>query len=268
MASAEIASRAVVRIGARSDPGTDRGRGDEQYVIAHLGRPSGVQTAGIESEQGPPRIDSEQGSPRTHATLLMVADAMGGCTDVTGAANLASIVEQTLRDMPWFGSGTPDGEVLLAIDFERFVVACQLRLAGLAKRAASLSPKLGTTLAAAYLTQTRLLAAHVGDTRAYLVRGATTRRLARDAGAERSTAPLSWIGNDNGLPKPRLSVLPLERGDRVLLCSDGLHAPLGEARLSKLVRTAPTPAAAAETLVAEALSRGRAGSATAVVAFA
>jgi serine/threonine protein phosphatase PrpC len=59
-----------------------------------------------------------------------------------------------------------------------------------------------------------------------------------------------------------LSVAP---GDRLLLCSDGLHEPLSDDRLSAILSAASDARAAAERLVRDALELGTRDNVTALV---
>jgi serine/threonine protein phosphatase PrpC len=59
--------------------------------------------------------------------------------------------------------------------------------------------------------------------------------------------------------------LDLQPGDRLLLCSDGLHEPLTPARLGAALGGEPDARAAATRLVREALERGTRDNVTALV---
>jgi protein phosphatase len=89
------------------------------------------------------------------------------------------------------------------------------------------------------------LLAHVGDSRAYLWREGVLSRLTRDhSWVEEQTALGSLTEQDarthpwrnlvtraltgGGDPEPDVTPLALERGDRVLLCSDGLTTPVAD----------------------------------------
>jgi serine/threonine protein phosphatase PrpC len=59
--------------------------------------------------------------------------------------------------------------------------------------------------------------------------------------------------------------LELRPGDRLLLCSDGLHEPLSTDRLGAIMGSEPDARAAATRLVREALERGTRDNVTALV---
>ena len=59
--------------------------------------------------------------------------------------------------------------------------------------------------------------------------------------------------------------LELKPGDRLLLCSDGLHEPLSPERIGTILGSEKDPRAAAARLVREALERGTRDNVTALV---
>jgi protein phosphatase len=115
--------------------------------------------------------------------------------------------------------------------------------------------------------------AHVGDSRIYLLHDGALRRITDDhswveeqvragvidAAAARSHPWRSVVTRAlNGGDDPRVDLvdLVLEPGDRVLLCSDGLTAVVGEERIHEAVRRAPSPEALCAELVAMANDEG------------
>lgn len=272
--AAPVQPAPALQISAGTDLGKERERNEDQYVVAHLGRWVRVDSTSIGRGRELTRLQG---------TLLMVADGMGGHGggDVASAVTLDSFVEHSLLDMPWLGCGTQQGDALLAADFQTFAVACQERLVAVAKRK-HLPPKLGTTLTAAYLTGTRVIIVHVGDSRAYLLHGGALRRLTRDHTLGAQLGPtavgvdatafshilVNAIGGNTDRPTPELSATPIEPGDRLLLCSDGLHGPVTDARIATILGGATTSQAAVDGLIDEALALGGPDNVTAIVAFA
>jgi protein phosphatase len=59
--------------------------------------------------------------------------------------------------------------------------------------------------------------------------------------------------------------LPIERHDRVLVCSDGLTGELTDERITEVLLSTPDPQAAAERLVHEAIAAGGRDNITVVV---
>jgi serine/threonine protein phosphatase PrpC len=141
---------------------------------------------------------------------------------------------------------------------------------------------MGTTFTGFAIAGGHAVFAHTGDSRAYLVRDRIAIQLTDDhtvsarlraAGVEprpgaadprRSSAALTAaLGLGDG---SRLAtfLLPLFHGDRLLLCTDGVHESSSEAEIGEVVTSQPSPALAARKLVDLALSRGGRDNATAV----
>ncbi|NML52316.1 MerR family transcriptional regulator [Streptomyces sp. R302] len=130
----------------------------------------------------------------------------------------------------------------------------------------------GTTLTAALLAGNRLLVAHLGDSRAYLLRDGRLRQLTRDdtvvqelvdAGglepeeaAGRPDRAVLLKAVEGGGAAPALLVHEVRAGDRLLLCTDGLSALLPPASLTRTFASAPTVADAASALVTLAHASG------------
>jgi protein phosphatase len=141
---------------------------------------------------------------------------------------------------------------------------------------------MGTTATVALLAGSRLFLGHVGDSRAYLWREGALRQLTEDhswVAEQVRDGKLSWA---EAAGHPRKNVLtrslgsslvvrvdraihPLQAGDRLLLCSDGLTNYVGDAELQQALATQADVQAACEWLVALANQRGGADNITAVV---
>jgi protein phosphatase len=137
---------------------------------------------------------------------------------------------------------------------------------------------MGTTVVAIRFggTQREPLAevAHVGDSRAYLVRGAEMNPITEDHSLVAELVRSGDLTRDQAAEHPQknlitralgadedvavdTTVLPIEAGDRVLLCSDGLSDMVPETRISELLLDSPEdPERAARELLAAALDAG------------
>ncbi|MFE3592901.1 MerR family transcriptional regulator [Streptomyces niveus] len=132
----------------------------------------------------------------------------------------------------------------------------------------------GTTLTAMLWTGSRLALVHVGDTRAYLLRGGEVSRITHDhtlvqsmidAGgltAEEATSHpqrallLRALDGRADHARPDLRLHDVVPGDRYLLCSDGLFTVVGPDDIRHVLRTAAEPADAVSELIALALAGG------------
>ena len=124
-----------------------------------------------------------------------------------------------------------------------------------------------TTLTALVLRGHAWTLAHVGDTRAWLLRGAEACvQLSQDHGLDhpdQRSRLTRAVGLDD---RVRIDFLQgeLQPGDIYLLTSDGVHGSLPRARLAELARTGSAQAAA-DALVQAALAAGSQDNATALV---
>jgi PPM family protein phosphatase len=141
--------------------------------------------------------------------------------------------------------------------------------------------RMGTTLTAAVVSNGTLFAAHVGDCRLYLIRHGRVRQITKDHTAvqervrmglmtasqarnhpERSALTRS-VGHELIVSVDRIS-LGLEKDDRLILCSDGLHGVLEDRELEHTVRGLSAEAAC-RRLIEIANQRGTADNLTVAV---
>jgi PPM family protein phosphatase len=125
---------------------------------------------------------------------------------------------------------------------------------------------MGTTLTGMLWSGHTFALAHIGDSRAYLLRGGQLRQLTEDhalhnlvAGAATSLvlAPIMSRYLD-GRPErsPDLALRQAQLGDRYLLCSDGLNAVVPDSRVREVLESTDAPASIVERLIAQAVSLG------------
>lgn len=137
---------------------------------------------------------------------------------------------------------------------------------------------MGTTLDVVWFARDHAFIAHAGDGRVYLARQRALLQLTTDHNAQsvskvdgfgRTMAPTQSSGITNGLGINELVTVDMlfvdvSRGDRLLICSDGVYAQIdGENQLSELLRSGSAPHAA-ENLIAHAARQGK-DNATAIV---
>jgi serine/threonine protein phosphatase PrpC len=142
---------------------------------------------------------------------------------------------------------------------------------------------MGTTVSAAGLVGNALLLAQVGDSRAYVHRNLTLTQVTRDqsvsaalihAGrltpdeaskAMHSHMILQALGVQPDL-EVSISIVEIRRGDTLLLCSDGLHGPVGDDKIRATMCACPDLDEAVDTLVRLAHAAGAPDNVTAAVA--
>jgi hypothetical protein len=138
---------------------------------------------------------------------------------------------------------------------------------------------MGTTVSAAGVVGDRLVIATVGDSRAYVQRDGVLVQVTQDqslssalleAGhdeievANAGSAILQALGVGDDV-EPSLSIIELRRGDRVLLCSDGLHGLVGDPALAVLMAEPHTVAESVMLLITAARAAGGSDNITAIV---
>jgi hypothetical protein len=142
---------------------------------------------------------------------------------------------------------------------------------------------MGTTVVACYrLGETRVCIAHVGDSRAYLLRDGQLRLLTRDHTVVAELLARGVLSAEDALHHPYKSVLSrnlggkpealvdlleleLTPGDRVLLCSDGLPGYSSHDAMEQLAGGAEDPERAVADLLDLALRGGGGDNVTALV---
>lgn len=203
----------------------------------------------------PPAGQSEKGS------IVAIADGVsaGGMGKEAAQTTVTSLV----RDY----YGTPDTwDTTVAMD--RIIGAQNTWLAGINRRR---HPAAGlTTLTAVVLRGHGYTLAHVGDSRAYLLRDGQLTQLTHDHAATHpdfSHQLLRCIGAEDWVvvDYSQGDLLP---GDRFLLMTDGVHNVLNDRRLKTLLtdsEAATNSQSLCEALVAAALQRGSTDNVTALV---
>lgn len=132
---------------------------------------------------------------------------------------------------------------------------------------------MGTTLVALTVVGHRVAIAHVGDSRAYLLRNNHFEQLTQDHSWIEEQVRAGLMTRDEALfakgrnvltraigqeatVKVDLGELELQAGDRLLLCSDGLYGMVADEEIAALISAAGSSEAACRELVACANGRG------------
>ena len=181
--------------------------------------------------------DSGYAGPR----LLVVADGMGGhaAGEVASSIVVSSIASLDDDDL---GGDLLDAlaeSVAHADDLLRTTIDADTELEGM-----------GTTLTALLWSGSRVGLAHVGDSRAYLLRGGDLLRLTHDHTYVQTLVDSGQISAEEAESHPRrsllmraldgrnpaqpdLSVREVRAGDRFMVCSDGLSGVVSESTLAE-----------------------------------
>jgi protein phosphatase len=198
--------------------------------------------------------------------LYLVADGMGGHTAGQVAAELAAqAAVDALRTLV-------DASASLAEKL-RYAVAAANREIFATARAKPALQGMGTTLVALLVGEERIALAHVGDSRAYLIRGGRIRQLTDDhslvaelvrrreitARAARGHPHRHVLTRALGVRRsvePDLAELTPAAGDTFVLCSDGLTGHVGDEEIAETVLAADDLEAGCDRLIDLANSRG------------
>ncbi|WP_425562865.1 MerR family transcriptional regulator [Micromonospora maritima] len=214
--------------------------------------------------------DSNEDTAYADDTLLAVADGVRG---PAGAAASAAAVD-ALRSPEPAGASAADLLAALAEAVTRADRAVRAHASG--------DDRPASTLTALVRRGTRLVLAHVGDSRAYLLRGGELSRLTQDhtyvqtlvdqgrltpaeAGAHPRRALLARALGA-GEVEADLAVRTALPGDRYLLCSDGLSAVVDPGAVHAALTGADDPESAVGLLVDLAYAAGAPDNIACVVA--
>jgi serine/threonine protein phosphatase PrpC len=263
LTAARATARLAITVGAASDVGQVREHNEDSFLVGDLDRGTLLDL------KEPWTGDVERGP------LLVVCDGMGGTAGGEVASELAA--KAIWREMK-ATAATRDPEVFARL-LRRATRVANHDVHETGKREPGLRG-MGTTVSAAGIVGDRLVIATVGDSRAYVLRAGAIVQVTRDqslssallaAGhdveqAERAgSAILQALGVGDDV-EPSLSIIDLRRGDRVLLCSDGLHGLVGDPALALLMSEPHSVANSVSLLVTAARAAGGSDNITAIVA--
>jgi protein phosphatase len=196
------------------------------------------------------------------APLFVVADGMGGAQAGEVASRLAAET---------FSAGLPD-DGTSEQRLEERVRAANQRIHEVSQGDRALTG-MGTTLTAAYLDGDELALAHVGDSRAYLLRDGELTRLTRDHTLVEELVRRGELTEQQAAEHPQRSIITralgpepnidvdlhthrVHAGDVLLLCSDGLTGMIGEDEVQEILSQATSLRDAGRALVDAANEAG------------
>jgi PPM family protein phosphatase len=249
-------------VSALSDVGRARTHNEDAYSITDLA--SGIQQQAIGAVHS---IDVQD-----RGVLLALSDGMGGAQagEVASALVLASLQEAL----------TMGGKAPLHEQLEEAVQRANREVLDAAQTSNRVG--MGATVTAIIVQGLDAYIAEVGDSRAYLLRQGRLRQITRDQSLvqlmidqgvmspqEARSAPgknviLQAVGLAGDI-RVAIAKLSLRRGDRFLICSDGVTNAVSDAELKQIL-TQSDPRSACETMIALANDRGGDDNETAIVA--
>jgi len=248
----------------RTDVGRVRATNEDAFFVADLASPTPVQS--IE--------ETLSLEVKDRGALLAVSDGMGGAQagEVASAIVLHSLV-QGMRS----ANATGAAEALRI---------CVKEANQAVWKAANETPGhegMGATLTAVLFHAGYAYAAEVGDSRAYVLRGSRMLQVTHDqslvqelvdAGAlttqqanhsDKKGIILQSMGTSPGVHVV-MTRFPLRRGDRFLLCSDGLTGKVKDEELRRVIWSTESLEQACSKLIEMALDRGGEDNITVILA--
>ena len=235
----------------------------KQYTLAEFDC-AGLSVAGPVREENQDAILVPAAAVRFPGSLFALADGMGGYSNGKVASSLAiNQVGQMMRACPP-GSNYSKSLQQAAENANLEIYKTAQQLGG---------GRMGTTLLAAYLAGNFLHLAHIGDSRAYLVRNGQATCLTSDHTSVgelvrarmlppeyvRQHEQRSILTRALGLAlfvQPDLSLTKLQVGDWVVLLSDGVWATLEDTQIQETIQKSPAAQSCCENLVNLAISQG------------
>jgi PPM family protein phosphatase len=215
----------------------------------------------LKTDTGRQRRDNEDNA-FARAPVFVVADGMGGAQAGEVASKIATeTFEKGLPD-----SGSPEERLAERVREANH----QIHELSRADRERA---GMGTTLTAAYVDDTSVAIAHVGDSRAYLFRDGTLERLTQDHSLVEELVRQGKLTPEQAAGHPQRSIItralgpeasvevdtwtyPVRAGDILLLCSDGLTTMISEDRVTEILSEAGSLEGTAAALIDAANEAG------------
>jgi protein phosphatase len=220
---------ARIELFARTEVGCVRERNEDCFVVVNLATGEEGLGTGARVQE----IDAA-------GTLLGVCDGMGGAAAGDVASKMAAQELQRFVQpgSPFRDSASAQQSLLSALGGANRAIADYAK-------AHPERQGMGTTLTAALVFGTDLHIVHIGDSRAYLRRGGALTQLTTDhsvvgqmiASGQMTPAEARNFEHRNVLLQalgvqpaisPEIVIAPLQEGDILLVCSDGLTGPLDD----------------------------------------
>ena len=215
----------------------------------------------LRSDTGRQRRDNEDNA-FARAPLFVIADGMGGAQAGEVASKIA--IETFEKGLP--DAGSPEERLATRVREANHQIY-ELSRADRGRAG------MGTTLTAAYVDDTHVAIAHVGDSRAYLFRDGSLQRLTQDHSLVDELVRQQKLTPEQAAGHPQRSIItralgpeanvevdtwtyPVRAADILLLCSDGLTTMISEVQVAEILGGAGSLDAIADALIDAANDAG------------
>jgi protein phosphatase len=210
-------------------------------------------------------IPASENEGRTQGWFFVLADGVGG-------EELGEVASQTAVETLIAGfRASPKGEAHTVL-MPRIVQKANTRVYELGKAASPGGSRMATTVVACALRYDRVVVAHVGDSRCYMIRHGLASQLTRDHTVVAEQVRMGLLSSREASEAQTRHLLSRSLGsdlfvnveisdhqvhvdDVLLLCSDGLHGSVKGSDMAELVTWNPQLPVAAAKLVALANER-------------
>ena len=276
--SEPVSALVHVDVSALSHKGHHRENNEDHFLVTKASRSLQTITTSLPDGDIPPQVEEVN-------YVMVVADGMGGhaAGEVASRLAITKLIKLALETPDW----------ILRVD-EGYVREIKKRSRTRVQKVGAMlvehgqrDPALkgmGTTFTLARSLGRDLMITHVGDSRAYLLRGRQLHRLTRDHTYAQLLVDIGELSPEEVARSQHRHVLTnalggstedvqvdtdravLSDGDRLLLCSDGLTDLVDDEMILELLRDAESSKEACERLVQEALDRGGRDNVTVIVA--
>jgi PPM family protein phosphatase len=203
---------------------------------------------------------SSEAEGRTHGWLFVIADGVGG--EERGEVASQTAVETLLAGF----RSAPRGEAHTVL-MPRLIQSANTRIYELGRAASPGGSRMATTIVACAFRYDRVVVAHVGDSRCYLIRRGTASQITRDHTVVAEQVRLGLLSEQEAAQAQTRHFLSrslgsdlfvnveigdrqVQPGDVLLLCSDGLHGAVTAAEIGEIIARNPDLDISAHKLIA------------------
>jgi len=268
-----------VDLGSATHQGHVRKKNEDSYLMMRFGRSLEKLSTNLDENLLEPNY-----SLTGHG--MLVADGMGGLPagEVASRLALSKLIELIIDTSDWTLALKRERDVKTVMDrmTQRF-----FQIDKILKEEAESDYTLegmATTLTVGGILGNDLVIGHIGDSRAYLLRGTYFRQLTTDhtmaqalidAGVATSGDPASRsmrhvltaaIGSLDNRILPQVQRFRLSAGDQLLLCTDGLTEMVDDEIIARVLREAKSAQSACQSLIDLALAAGGSDNITLILA--
>jgi protein phosphatase len=257
-----------VELAALSHPGKNRTRNEDRYLVLRMERSLKTVSTNLPEAALPRKLDET-------AYGMLVADGMGTMPagDLASALAVRKLVELVIKTPDWIMKmNRRKAAVVKRRMTERFRQVDEAL-----RQRAEKNPRLegmSTTLTVACSLCADLFLGHIGNSRAYLLRGRVLHQLTRDhtlaqamidAGIGEAKNVIvrgmrrvltASLGTARPQVDPQVQHLKLCHGDQLLLCTSGLTESVDTETIRTILRSASSAEEACRALIENALSDG------------